>query len=68
VILDVTRHGIDRVGVWGSNPHAPTNPLNKLPRNSPLNKDTLNSGRESVVIAADGAALDLPIDDGCSSR
>ena len=27
-LYEVTRDGIDTVGVWGSNPHAPTNPLN----------------------------------------
>jgi hypothetical protein len=31
-LLDVIRDGVDTVGVWGSNPHAPTNPLNNLAR------------------------------------
>jgi hypothetical protein len=27
VLSEVTRDGVDTVGVWGSNPHAPTNAL-----------------------------------------
>ena len=29
-LYEVRSDGVDTVGVWGSNPHAPTNPFNKL--------------------------------------
>jgi len=29
-LSEVTRDGLDTVGVWGSNPHAPTNVFNDL--------------------------------------
>ena len=32
MLLDVTSDSVDTVGVWGSNPRAPTNSLNELRR------------------------------------
>jgi hypothetical protein len=29
-LYEVTSDGVDTVGIWGSNPHAPTNTLNNL--------------------------------------
>jgi hypothetical protein len=41
---------LDTVGVWGSNPHAPTNPFNKLARTTSFSVDPKRSINDAKAV------------------
>ena len=51
-LYEVTRYGIDTVGVWGSNPHAPTNRISDLQSQGLFGAVFMNLSCDVVVSAA----------------